>query len=544
LVNGYYPLDYFNNNALTNQPSRKLFWASEEKEAPETDYLVIDFQSVRPVNWIEFEISRKPISVDVEYFDEDTGTWVPVTYKPEIEHNTEFHYVASKDNSWQHTDLSFSLVQTSKLRLTFTRKETPFPYPNSPSFAWSIEIQKFRAAHSVAIMDDFVPDSGVDILGNAYRTTLDETQFGAQKAVDNALNTFWQSQANPSRFAVEALYLDIRDAGQAATFDQIYLDPVQGGCLMNVYYSDDDEEEDWDLKLWSPVPRRYILTKGFHTMPQPILAKFIKIEFTKLTPSPYNTLNQSHLQPIRYRLHPTWVYEHIQNLVPPTEDLFISLPSANVTLDYITLGLAQPGTTKLTEEGTTRFDELIETTSLNSLQQYQATDTISTESIEQDIQVYPNNLFQADLAVTLGSDYISRYLRGRLATTNSFVREVPLQPKPLVAIASKNDREETQKEKTAPDTWFPMRCRHGYKVIEAHRDFKIAYFVAIREVSVWRRNPALPIDVDVYQETLANSNSWIINDFQQVDWRWIVPVEQTELALTGSENFDDNETLM
>src|SRR5690606_25141224 len=91
---------------------------------------------------------------------------------------------------------------------------------------------------------------------------------------------------------------------------------ITSGCLMHIYWSNDEginppdfqNSDDW--RLWHPIPRHYILTKGFHSLKQSITAKYIKLEFTQLSPQPYKALSIPY-KPLRYKTHPSWVQEYI-----------------------------------------------------------------------------------------------------------------------------------------------------------------------------------------------------------------------------------------
>src|SRR6202035_2702344 len=81
--------------------------------------------------------------------------------------------------------------------------------------------------------------------------------------------------------------------------DSVLIDPITSGVAFNIYYSNDltgsnlkeGEEptiEDWEKKLWTHVPQTYVTSgKTTYALPEPITAKFIKLEFSHLQAKPY-----------------------------------------------------------------------------------------------------------------------------------------------------------------------------------------------------------------------------------------------------------------
>lgn len=308
---------------------------------------------------------------------------------------------------------------------------------------------------------------------------------------------------------------------------------------------------DWDYKLWTPVPRHYTLQRGNIKLPNPITAKFIKIEFTKFTPSPYPALYRDNLPPVRYRSYPTWVLEYIgsvdqANSIKKLKDII----NNQVIIDNKNLGITNPDITKLSEETRKSLVDFInnQTTStvLSNYETWKPGVATQSNVDTQDPKVYPNTLFAQSLLSTVtnftvqGENFINR----NVSSGSSFRQERSIEPRPLLPIVSKSDRSLVELEKTRSDFWFPKICRHGYKVIETKRDFKVAYYVSIREVKFYRRNQTSAFDDRVYFETLADVSNTESNTFVQGDWRYIVPASVVEVAGTnviptyGWENFD------
>lgn len=539
VVNNYYPIGYFSgNNPLVNNPNKKVFWASKEDGPGVSEYLEFDLQVNRPINMVEFEICMKPIDITIQYLDENEE-WQDVVLRTDIENNDKVFYNSSATYSWQNVEISFEQVSTPKMRINFYRRPDPFPFESTGIFDWSVDVRNLRFAYIMANAESFVSDTGTDVLGNSYETEL--ASYSAARANDGNVDTFWQSQANPSKNAVESLYFDIRDGSNPSTIDEIWLDPVTPGALMHIYYSNDSDETDWDFKLWSPISRHYILQRGNLKLPNPVTAKFIKLEFTKFVPVPYPSLYRNNLPPIRYRTHPTWVVEYIQSIEQANKVNSIkNIIQSQVVNTPETLGVSTPKMTKLTDETRKSIVDFINNqTSSSILSNYEIwkPGTVQGQDVTTDSpEIYLNDLFQQSLLATVNSFTVQgqKIVDSNIRSSQSFRQERSVQAKDLLPIVSRADRTVTETEKNFPDTWFPRVCRHGYKVIEAKREFKVAYYVAIREVKFYRRNQLSAFDDDVYFETLADDNNTEINTFINGDWRYIVPT--SALQLTGSNN--------
>lgn len=87
-----------------------------------------------------------------------------------------------------------------------------------------------------------VGDEGVDFLGNNYREAVRRNYTTNVTSVyGEDSDTYWMSKPNPSRFAVESLYFDVRDLnGGSKVIDQVLMDPITPGVYFQVYYTDEE----------------------------------------------------------------------------------------------------------------------------------------------------------------------------------------------------------------------------------------------------------------------------------------------------------------
>ena len=77
-------------------------------------------------------------------------------------------------------------------------------------------------------------------------------------------------------------------------------------------------------------------------------------------------------------------------------------------------------------------------------------------------------------------------------------------------------------EKYVPVMWFPRKCRHTYQIVKTDRPQKVAYFVALREVSFHRRDFTVEFDEPFYVGSLDDEFHADSNEFDQNDWRFVV----------------------
>lgn len=157
-----------------------------------------------------------------------------------------------------------------------------------------------------------VGDTGEDVLGNPYRHSVVRSK--AQFAIDRT-ELGWISEPQPDPRAVECLYLDVRnDDGSASPVDAVRAIPVAPGLRMNVYATQEGgsgtppaDREVWDHMRWSPLGSFLLAGMSTFTLPRQTKARFIKLEFTNLTPLPFSIPSAPELPARTFYRHPTWV---------------------------------------------------------------------------------------------------------------------------------------------------------------------------------------------------------------------------------------------
>jgi hypothetical protein len=545
VVNKFYPLDYFDSTNITQlsieDPSR--FWASDEAFAPSFETLTIDFGVPRPLNFLDFEIGQKPIDFTFEYWN--GSTWVPLNYSSEFQPKESISYLPSLNNTWAYIENHFDLATTQFVRITFTRREETFPFIDSDPIAWSIDVRNLHAAHVIVKAEDFVVDAGIDILGNTYRTDL----VSFEPTIASGQANYWQSQPNPVPDAVEALYFDLRQGTQTGTMtyldtadflgdyntrgmadmeiyrpnsvvvDEVYIDPVTFGPTMHIYYSNDDTPE-WDDKLWIPIPRHFVLKRGFHTFPSPVACRYIKLEFSNLVPTPYQQLEYPHTPEITYRRFPTWVQNHFDIELSTS---MVPNPFDRVVVDPLELGFVTAddrlssdyvkGRSARVPQPENEIRDFVQTLT-NQTAQSDQTD------METRINYFPSFMYQQDLMAQLDdTSALSRFLLQRESDINS---EALIDPDPAPNAQSVPDLTKELERKRRPAMFFPRSCRHQYQVLKGSNQQKLAYFVGVNQVGFYRRDFTVAYDEPVYYETLDDAAHISLNEFVSSSTGYVV----------------------
>lgn len=178
LINGQYPLEYWNlPNIDEEQGTYELWWSSEERPRDErgtvtSEYLEIDYGRKRVCNYISFDITQKPINITIEYDawshgDRSLGSlWIPVTplrQFPGREDSAFKSFISYTEgtnvNPWTHAQFFFAdplgeAITTQRFRIRFERRDAEFPRPQGINPAWSIDVKNLRTARYVVDLQD------------------------------------------------------------------------------------------------------------------------------------------------------------------------------------------------------------------------------------------------------------------------------------------------------------------------------------------------------------------------------------------------------
>lgn len=363
-------------------------------------------------------------------------------------------------------------------------------------------------------------DSGTDFLSNGYRSMvkkLGSESFSTVSSPD--ANAFWYSKPNPSKFSVESLYFDVRDTNRKeSVVDRLLLDPVTPGVYFNLYYSSDGQagtsDSDWENKIWTPVYQTYHATRREeHALPEPVSAKYMKVEFSHLQASHYSPGTFS--QPTRYKKHPKWVLNYFLarlNGQQSSEDPYVARKvrvvynALQLGYDYYLDDLHQDPADPNIIQNTTALTSFLSDRSDVSEQ----VDPSTYARIQGSLQPYT----QQPAERSSGLNYlISTYSLDRIDT--NYPTETVNSATANTIQVSQLDREQVIVEQNMPVMFFYVPCKHIYKELEANFANDKAYFVGVRELAFTREHYTVASDNDMYVENLVDFTNLRRNDFAE-----------------------------
>lgn len=161
LVNGIYPFEYqLLANVAGERYTGDQFWSSKDRIEGD-DYLEIDLGTVRAVNYITFEITRKPFNFEIAYDLLDMypeRNFVNVTPALDRVGSYAVGYSPGFVNPWEVVSLNFTdaighTIFTRFIRLKFTRRNedrnSPFVGVDGTIRPHSVDVRNLRLGRSV-----------------------------------------------------------------------------------------------------------------------------------------------------------------------------------------------------------------------------------------------------------------------------------------------------------------------------------------------------------------------------------------------------------
>ena len=385
-----------------------------------------------------------------------------------------------------------------------------------------------------------VAESGVDFLGNSYRSAVAASRVAEIDAINGDVSKTWMSKPNPSRFAVESLYFDVRPqepttyvesspgefdpvtgiSDQSVVVDGVVVDPVTPGVYFNVYYTSEGNpgtsEEDWENKLWIRVPLSFKATKReTHALPEPISAKYIKIEFTHLQAKSYAPGDFA--RPTKYKKHPRWVLDYFLLRTESQKRIEDKLINRRVAVIYDAYDLAYNYYLDDLKQEPNRPVE-IDPSYTNEVNSYLSSsdnllDQVDSEMIEKiSIAFRP---YRENPSGFAKSDYVlGEYAKDSASDfLTNYPFESPSTPNFKYSDLNGLRSQSVIFESDYPVMFFFITCRHKYREIVADFSHDRAYFVGVKEIAFVRDKYQISHDSTQYIEPggdLANTER---NDF-------------------------------
>ncbi len=302
---------------------KSRFWCTppREQEDDSRECMEIRLTHRCRINHISFDRSHFPHTTLLEFYNEETGEWeeetsidtrlpvrfsVPFALPPDF-NDVEEHPHHPEGEHWSHCTWNFRARDVTRFRIVLWRSDGDAPVSNKVSrtitriatapapmgyvaiysyFSLNVKYTvykvsaKFKVKYSLAlrnidvgyrckkrkdlpviVRDPKITPVGTseDILGTRIEYVLRETKASNLLALPPAP---WLSEPQPISDAVVNLYADTRDSeGQGQTIDRFYLDPTHPGAALNLYWSNDDPDADFDASD-DLLPARAIKAHG------------------------------------------------------------------------------------------------------------------------------------------------------------------------------------------------------------------------------------------------------------------------------------------
>jgi hypothetical protein len=201
---------------------------------PAVETITVLFKLPLSVSRLDMNILRVPCVVECWYQDR-SNNWRQMLDETRAPLRVIVNYAATK--SYYTWSPSVYPIVAKQVQFRITR----YVDPTLTTEAYIVGLTNCLIHHQIYTRSQgqqYLEDQ-VDVLGNIVTRYFKD--WDATKAIDNNPNTFWKSAPMPDPAAVTSLYLDVRDEGGGSqVIDQLYLDPVYTGSMLNLYYSSDD----------------------------------------------------------------------------------------------------------------------------------------------------------------------------------------------------------------------------------------------------------------------------------------------------------------
>lgn len=366
-------------------------------------------------------------------------------------------------------------------------------------------------AASIAVIRNGVSGSVRFFADNITVTEGDQTQ----QPFDGTMSGFiWAGEPNAS-YTREILDPIVSD--DVSVIDKILVDPLTPGVYFTVYYTDEGDpgltQDQWDNKLWTRVPQTFLANRReSHVLPQPILAKYVKIEFTHLQAQYYSP--GEFAKPIKYIKHPKWVLDYFLGRLQSDQATTLN-NGGSVAVVYDALDLAY--NYYLDDLGQEPDQPVEVDSSYRGVVENYLSDTSDLSD-----KLDSETLDKVNLALAPYRDPPSRFasntstLGRRSLSLASNTLDYPVEQSPPTVnyddvTSLRSDA--VVFEDNYPVMFFYLTCRHKYREIIASFNYNKAYFVGINEIAFTRENYTTAFDTDQYIEPSGDLVHMERNDF-------------------------------
>lgn len=291
MVDWAYSLDLTGEMESMEQARYQRFWSSDEALSG-GEWITFSLASQTPVNRLEFNLCRKPVSV-IPWASQDVdAVWGDGSWSRMLD--SDGHPVSFSVRQWGGSSVAGEMVSVSipfsttvvgAVTLAFERLDVPYLLDiggayERKTFPYSVDVANACLWLDVLSRDQF-PDDGYsyrDPFGNLVESSIRV----CSPDLINSGSGYWVSQPNVGEDAVEWVVFDVRDDGEPSRISHVDIECVYGGAHMVVYSSDDGES-------WVPYPGDFSLETGRIEL-EPRVTSFVMFELTSLAAIPYEVV--------------------------------------------------------------------------------------------------------------------------------------------------------------------------------------------------------------------------------------------------------------
>jgi hypothetical protein len=301
--------------ASTEGTDPQRFWATPERMGDDDSHecMEISLANEKLVNHITFDLAKFPHDCRVEYFDIRENSWRilrradteeecghtilecnPPVLPPSSNvpgHNHPHH---SYSGHWESCEFLCMPTRFTRLRVVLKRHTRGHHPCNSRGHrvAFSLAVRNFYCGYKVysrACIPAPTPKlesytehkefaSSTDVLGSqvsySYRVNRAENilhnPISPETSNRSATSLVWRCEPQPFPEAVVNYFMDVRDSnGDPQLLDRFYVDPLYDGPNVNLYYSNDEPEADFEAPD-DPIPPPLAIINGPVSGPDPL----------------------------------------------------------------------------------------------------------------------------------------------------------------------------------------------------------------------------------------------------------------------------------
>lgn len=154
MIDGIYPYDYVTDvGGVQMVNPNTTFWASRAATTG-SETLLIDFGTQQAINYLDFEIAKKPFGISIQYDildQEGSMSWRDVTPNLTLTYDDIIGYTTDQQTLWYTAEFNFddginSVIYTRYILITFARGLAPQQFGD---FGWTCNVQNLRVGRIV-----------------------------------------------------------------------------------------------------------------------------------------------------------------------------------------------------------------------------------------------------------------------------------------------------------------------------------------------------------------------------------------------------------